>query len=268
MLPRALHDRRRRSRPVHVGRDRWLVSYADFVTLLFALFVVLYALSSVNEGKYRTLSQSLTAAFGAQVGTLRAAEAMIELPKPKNADEAAKIARDAAAAKRREQRMYDLSEALRATLSPLDARGPLRISQSPKGIVVEIGAGALFKPADARLEPEAVKVLGAAARVLANVDNAVRIEGHTDSIPISTPIYPSNWELSAARASAVARLLADNAVQAGRIGVTGYAEYRPVDSNATAAGRARNRRVTLLVLSDSADEQHGIPARDAETITQ
>ena len=241
MLPRAPHDRRRRSRPVHIGRDRWLVSYADFVTLLFALFVVMYALSSVNEGKYRTLSQSLTTAFGSRVGTLRAAEAVIELPKSKSADEAAQIARDAAAARRREQRMYDLSEALRAALSPLDARGPLRISQSPEGIVIEIGASALFKPADARLEPEAVKVLGAAARVLATVDNAVRIEGHTDSIPISTSIYPSNWELSAARASAVARLLADNAVQAARIGVTGYAEYRPVDSNATAEGRAAAR---------------------------
>lgn len=257
MLPRAPHDRRRRSRPVHIGRDRWLVSYADFVTLLFALFVVMYALSSVNEGKYRTLSQSLTTAFGSRVSPSRAGEAMVELPAPKNADEAARL-RAAAAARAREQRMYALSEALRAALSPLDARGPLRITQSARGIVVEIGASALFKPADARLEPEAVQVLGAAARVLATVDNAVRIEGHTDSIPISTPVYPSNWELSAARASAVARLLADNAVQAKRIGVTGYAEYRPVDTNATAEGRARNRRVTLLVLGDTVDEDRGI----------
>jgi chemotaxis protein MotB len=262
---------RRRRYEEGENTHRWLVSYADFITLLFAFFVVMYALSSMNESKYRALSQSLASAFDNRAHPQRSGEAVIELPIPKNSPrdtEQARTQREAqaraeAAAARRAQRMHDLSEALRAALLPLDAKGPLRIVQSPKGIVVEIGASALFKPADAQLEPESTQVLAAAARVLAGVKNDVRIEGHTDSIPISTPIYPSNWELSAARASAVARLLSDNGVQAGRIGVTGYAEYRPVDTNATPEGRAHNRRVTLLVLSETGNED-GTNASAAE----
>lgn len=233
----------------HAGRDRWLVSYADFITLLFAFFVVMYALSSVNESKYRVLTQSINQAFGKEAPALADGTPLITPPNLQNLNHAARL-RAEAAAKRRERRMREIASALQAALAPLDAKGPLRVSQTTKGIVVEIGASALFQPADAKLEAEAVQVLSAAAQVLTNTDNALRIEGHTDSVPIATPVYPSNWELSAARASAVAKLFVANGLEASRIGVTGYADNRPVDSNATIEGRARNRRVTLLVLAD------------------
>ena len=233
----------------YAGRDRWLVSYADFITLLFAFFVVMYALSSVNEGKYRLLSQSINQAFGNEAPALADGTPLVAAPTLQHLNQAAR-SRAEATAKRRERRMHDLAVALQAALAPLDAKGPLRVSQTTKGIVVEIGASALFQPAEAKLEEEAVQVLSAAVRVLKQSDNALRIEGHTDSVPIATPVYPSNWELSAARASAVAKLFVANGLEASRIGVTGYADNRPVDSNATAEGRARNRRVTLLVLAD------------------
>ena len=233
----------------HAGRDRWLVSYADFITLLFAFFVVMYALSSINESKYRVLSQSINQAFGKDAPVATDGAPLRPSLTLQNLNQAAQL-RAEAQAKRKERRMLGLATALQEALSPLDAKGPLRVSQTTKGIVIEIGASALFQPADAKLEAEAVQVLSAAARVLAHSDNALRIEGHTDSVPIATSVYPSNWELSAARASAVAKLFVANGLDASRIGVTGYADNRPVDSNATPEGRARNRRVTLLVLAD------------------
>jgi chemotaxis protein MotB len=241
---------RRDSAQQHAGRDRWLVSYADFITLMFAFFVVMYALSSVNEGKYRILTQSLNEAFGKGEREAVRHDTTIVPIDLKLHEEAAR-SRAEAAAKRRDRRMREIATALQAALAPLDAKGPLRVAQTSKGIVIEIGANALFAPADAKLEPQAVQVLSAAARVLGESDNALRIEGHTDSVPISTPVYPSNWELSAARASAVAKLFVENGVRGSRIGVTGYAANRPVDTNDTAEGRARNRRVTLLVLAES-----------------
>lgn len=244
----------------HSARDRWLVSYADFITLMFAFFVVMYALSSVNEGKYRILTESLNNAFGkGQREVVRQDNAVVPMDLQQHQD-AARL-RAEAAAKRRDRRMRELAVALKDALAPLDAKGPLRVTMTAKGIVVEIGASALFAPAEAKLEPQAVEVLVTAAKVLSGSENALRIEGHTDAIPIATPVYPSNWELSAARASAVARLFVDNGVRGSRIGVTGYAANRPIDRNDTPEGRARNRRVTLLVL-DETDE--GLDTRVAE----
>lgn len=239
---------RRSSNETHHGRERWLVSYADFITLLFAFFVVMYALSSINEGKYRVLTQSLNQAFGSKSQENSSGPMLVSPPSLVN-NEAARL-RAESLNRKRERKMRELASALQSALAPLDSKGPLRVSQTTKGIVVEIGASALFQPADAKLEPQAVEILSTAAKVLTASDNMLRIEGHTDSIPIATPVYPSNWELSAARASAVAKLFVENGVQASRIGVTGYAANRPVDTNATSDGRARNRRVTLLVLAE------------------
>ena len=236
----------------HSPRDRWLVSYADFITLMFAFFVVMYALSSVNEGKYRILTESLNDAFGKGQREVVQDDTTIAPIDLRLHNEAARL-RAEATAKRRERRMRELAATLKDALAPLDAKAPLQITQTSKGIVIEIGANALFSPAEAKLEAHAVEVLSTAAKVLASSENALRIEGHTDAVPIATPVYPSNWELSAARASAVARLFVDNGVRESRIGVTGYAANRPVDRNDTAEGRARNRRVTLLVLAESED---------------
>jgi chemotaxis protein MotB len=245
----------RRNHEVHAGRERWLVSYADFITLLFAFFVVMYALSSVNEGKYRVLTQSLNQAFGSENKEKANEGIMLVTPPNLKAHNDAVRLRTENAAKRREKKMRELATALQSVLAPLDSQGPLHIAQTAKGIVIEIGASALFAPAEAKLEPQAVQILNAAADVLAASDHAIRIEGHTDALPIATPVYPSNWELSAARASAVAKLFVENGVQGSRVGVTGYAANRPVDTNATPEGRARNRRVTLLVLADAEDSR-------------
>lgn len=244
--------RRRDAGAEHSRRERWLVSYADFITLLFAFFVVMYAMSSFQTARTRDATPPPGAATSGASVVLAHDASLVQRPVVVPGRVADEAERDAAHLKA--QRLKALATALEAALAPIEAHGPLRVSHSPRGIAVEIGASALFSPAEARLQEEAVKVLGTAARVLAAADNAVRIEGHTDSLPIATEQFPSNWELSAARASAVARLFVDSGVAANRIGVTGFADNRPVESNQTPEGRSRNRRVTLLVLAESPDD--------------
>ena len=242
--------RRRRSREEdRDNHDRWLVSYADFITLLLAFFVVMYAISQVNEGKYRVLSDALIEAFqptGRQPVAIRSdvqgssrGNSHIELP----------IRRQADSGRRKiEARMKNIADDIRKVLEPLVKEGQVRVTESARGISVEINASVLFAPGQAELNDDSVRSLAAVAQVLAGVGNAMEIEGHTDNTPINTTVFPSNWELSASRASRVVRLFAQSGVAPERMVAVGYGEFRNVDSNDTPEGKARNRRVTVMIL--------------------
>lgn len=245
---------RRRHEEEHENHERWMVSYADFVTLLFAFFVVMYAISSVNEGKYRVLSDSMLQAFrsisnqpGATVVTPPQTVSTMVTPliskQPKPNPES-----DARRAEYR-QKMRDMAEEIKRVLEPLVQGGQVRISEGIHGISIEINASALFAPGDAQLGAEARRALHAIAQVIANGDFPIKVEGHTDTLPIATAIFPSNWELSAVRASSVVRLFVEAGVTPGRLTAAGYADQRPVADNNTPEGRARNRRVTILIES-------------------
>lgn len=249
--------RRREDRQGESGHDdhnRWLVSYADFITLLFAFFVVMYSLSSINEGKYRLLSDSIVQAF--RNLSVNEGGEFIELPPvlpvqpivPPRRDEGAEARRRQAAA-----RMHGMAEEIRRVLAPLTRAGRVNVSEGAFGISVEINASLLFAPGDAALGAGAVTALRAVAQVLAPVGFPITVEGHTDNLPIRTYRYPSNWELSAVRASSVARLFIDSGVAPDRLTAAGYADQRPVADNGSEEGRARNRRVTILIES-RADE--------------
>lgn len=244
----------------HENHERWLVSYADFITLLFAFFVVMYAISSINEGKYRVLSDSLVDAFKSAprspqpivVGQESAARAPVrqavisqQLPAPRM--DAVKEARR----KQQEEKMKGIATDILKVMEPLVKEGQVRVTQSPLGVSIEINASVLFAPGQALLEKQSIQVLTAVAQVVASVPNAVQIEGHTDNIPIGTLAYPSNWELSTARASSVVRLFIENGVDAARLTAIGYADQRPVEPNASNEGRARNRRVTVMIEPDA-----------------
>lgn len=238
--------RKRGAPDEHENHDRWLVSYADFITLLFAFFVVMYAISQVNEGKYRVLSDALTEAFKPEPrgdGAQRPPEAQPPVPPPE---------RGAA-----DQRMRTIASELLQALEPLVKDGQVRVNESALGISVEISASILFQVAEAQLETESARALTAVARVLAGVPNQVQVQGHTDTAPIATPQFPSNWELSGARASSVVRLFIDNGVAPQRLVAVGYADTRPVESNDSLAGRARNRRVTVMILPEALDPGAG-----------
>ncbi len=210
------------------SRDRWLISYADLVTLLFALFVVLYA--AANHDRARAVMQGLAVQFGdAPVTPAREVAGRGVLPGGDALDaERAMI-----------ERAFAASETLRARA---------RATMTERGLVVSLAEAGFFAPGEAALREDARTPVDTLADALGASGAQVRVEGHTDSTPISTARYPSNWELSAARASAVLARLSARGLPTSRLSVAGYAGERPFADNSTPEGRALNRRVDLVIL--------------------
>jgi chemotaxis protein MotB len=266
--------RRRAHAEEHENHERWLVSYADFITLLFAFFVVMYSLSTVNEGKYRVLSDSLVTAFrsvnlntrGQQVApgatTPVPSQALPQI-KPKLPVSPAQV-REEERKRQVREKMRGMAKDIMGALAPLVQEGKVSVTEGLKGITVEINASVLFPLGEARLQPSAVKALRAVAEVAATADFPITVEGHTDPTPIATPQFPSNWELSGARASSVVRLFVESGVAPPRLTATGYGEQRPVASNDTPEGRSRNRRVTILIEAQNPDDLKELPVKAAE----
>jgi chemotaxis protein MotB len=153
------------------------------------------------------------------------------------------------ARKSRAERVKNMAEEIRKVLAPLVADGQVRVTEGAFGITVEINASVLFAPGEASLGPDAKRALRAVAEVVAGSEFPITVEGHTDITPIATAMFPSNWELSAVRASSVVRLFVEGGVRPSRLTAAGYGDQRPVADNASADGRARNRRVTILIES-------------------
>ena len=254
---------RKKHEEEHENHERWLVSYADFITLLFAFFVVMYAISQVNEGKYKILADALINAFGKEPvstapiivqaggqGQQQATTPKIPpLQKPRVSD----------ALRREKDRMTDMARDIMQVLAPLVQQGKVRVTQTSVGVNVEINANVLFAPGDARVSKESEDTLIAIARVLKNDDHAIQIEGHTDNTSINTAVFPSNWELSAVRASTVARLFNNQGIADIRLTAVGHGSNQPVASNDTPEGRLRNRRVDVMILSHLAERPTEIP---------
>lgn len=256
---------RRPKRAEHDNHERWMVSYADFITLLFAFFVVMYGISSVNEGKYKVFSVSVNQAFGAN-GKAGEGNA-IHLNEQEMYFKSLVDRRNARLAekqRKQNERMQNLADNLNKSMASFVKSGQMNVSQTGRGVELEINASALFKQGEADIEPEARKTLADAAKVLADNDFAIEVEGHTDNLPISTAKFPSNWELSSARASSVVRLFIDQGILAGRLKAVGSADNQPVESNDTAEGRARNRRVTITVLTPEPEKETATPASSPE----
>jgi chemotaxis protein MotB len=250
--------RRHKKPEEHENHERWLVSYADFITLLFAFFVVMYALSSVNEGKFRVLSESVSAAFrnipgsssGAMVQVNPNAPMPVTIPFKK--PQVANIKTDVTREKNKEL-LRNKAKEITEALAPLVAQGHVRITEGALGITVEINASVLFDSGEARLQLPAMRALTAVGQILSTTDFPITVEGHTDNAPINTLLFPSNWELSGARAASVVRLFIDTGVDPRRLTATGYAEQRPVADNANLEGRQRNRRVAITMESRTPD---------------
>lgn len=247
----------------HENHERWLVSYADFITLLFAFFVVMYAISSVNEGKYRVLANALGAAFGTG--------AVVTVPPlPAEQQQSIPLRKQAAAHKQQLEALRKEKEALTSiawqiqqALAPLVNRGIVRVTQTSRGVKVEINASILFAPGDATLTGESGDALRAIARILKDDTHALQVEGHTDNLPISNTIFPSNWELSSVRASSVVRLFAEQGIAAHRLTAVGHGSNFPAGLNETADGRQRNRRVEVLILAALPETVTEVPVEPA-----
>ena len=299
----------------HVNTEAWAIPYGDLVTLLLALFVVLYSTSSVNQGKYRVLAESLVAAFRGQPSTSTPVainkpaqgkagdsnmsgvrpSALMKLPPPNkaieakpNPDGASNAAgntgvygtpgvKDAPEASKdvqptgpggvsKEPPLQYMANAIKGALKDLISKDAVRVRQGEHSLEVELRTDVLFASGVAQLEPGARTVIQQIGDIIKPFPNTIRVEGHTDSRPITTAIFPSNWELSAARAANVVQLFTQNGIERGRMMVVGFGDNRPVGDNATVEGRNANRRVIIVVSdeptpgSDSADRSVATPA--------
>ncbi|MBS0309403.1 MAG: flagellar motor protein MotD [Proteobacteria bacterium] len=254
------------------SHDRWLVSYADFITLLFAFFVVMYAISSVNESKYRVLAQALGQAFGGKIPQAPTVPDVSNIGNPIEPAPQPPLNRRQTAAQRQynealrreRQEMTSIARDIQEALSTLVDEGKVRVTQTDRGVKVDISAAILFAPGDATLTPESGVALRAIAKRLKTDTHDLQVEGHTDDIPINTTAFPSNWELSSARASSVVRLFRDNGVAESRMAAVGRAANFPVASNQTPEGRLRNRRVEVMIQATLPEQVTEVPITDGQ----
>ncbi len=237
------------------SQERWLISYADFITLLFAFFVVMYALSSVSEGKFRVLGDSLGTAFGNN--KVKPLESIARPPAIELSGR--KVTKPPDPQVRQREEMRGMAQDLLKVLGKLARDGKVSVTQTNWGISVEINASVLFDSGQAQLRSESRNALRQVASVLASTAQRIQVEGYTDNAPISTGQFPSNWELSAARASSVVRLFIENGVAEPRLSVIGYGPNRPANPNDTSESRARNRRVIVMILTEVPGKGVDIP---------
>lgn len=243
---------RRHKEEEHINTERWLVSYADFITLLFAFFVVMYSMSSVNEGKYRVLSDTMVEAFKTppksplpiQIG--EQSKSIDTIKKEKEKPSLVKLKPDEA---RPDNSMQKIADNVKGALQSLINKKLIKVHQDKFWVTVEMNTSILFPSGSAYLEDEARPVLRDLSKVLKKLPNYIDVEGYTDNLPINNEIYPSNWELSAARAASVVQLFTSYGVNPDRLAAIGYGQYRPLASNTTFQGRERNRRVAVVILA-------------------
>jgi len=248
---------RKKAEEEHENHERWLVSYADFITLLFAFFVVMYAISSLNTGKYRVLSDSLGSAFG-RAPILQNTKGQTDMASGGSPRLISLARHDNAVRKERDQ-LTVIARDIQQALAPLVKQGMVHVTQSSRGINVEISASVLFATGEAKLTPVSEDALRAVAVVLKNDKHGLQVEGYTDNVPIKTSQFASNWELSGVRASSVARLLIDSGIDEKRLTIVGHGANDAIASNDAPDGRSRNRRVELMILSDLPEVTKDVP---------
>ena len=244
-----------RPRKSHANQERWMVSYADFITMLFALFVVLFAFAKADQKKQREVSASIDTAFRALGIFPDAGRRPSSGPAGSNGADKAVIpmnivmGEDVLAPAKVKQDLEQIRRELQQTLSNQVATHTVSIQMGRDGLVISLREAGFFDSGSATPKPETLATLRQIAASLGRTAYDLRIEGHTDNIPIHTAEFDTNWELSAARATRIARLFLDtHAIPPERIAAAGYAEFHPVAGNDTPQGRAENRRVDLVVL--------------------
>jgi chemotaxis protein MotB len=256
----------KKKHPEHVNHERWLVSYADFITLLFAFFVVLFASGQSDKAKQKKISVAITQAFSQMAmfdphsktppiadttaGGAGAQPNPVELPITSTGDgdgapKTNNALPEAISPQALRQRVQDIiqKQITTGSLHPAD----ISLHASAEGLTLSLQEGGFFDSGSAEIRPAAISTLQTLAASLPTTP--LRIEGHTDNLPMRSPLYASNWELSTARACAIARFLLDHSSEnPTQLSVAGYAEFHPVAPNTTPEGRAKNRRVDIVFL--------------------
>jgi chemotaxis protein MotB len=258
--------RRRKKHEEHSSHEAWAIPYGDLVTLLLAFFVVMYAISSVNDGKYRLLSDSLNAAFRGTPSTMDPVQ-VGEKQLGSGADIRMSIVQQVTLQGQprtllnppkpvltgvddRTRQLRQMAEEVEQAMSSLIDQGLVNVRRHDDFVEVEIKTDILFPSGVANVSSGAAPVLAQLAGTLRPFTNPIRVEGYTDDRPIRTAAFPSNWELSAGRAASVVHLLTDNGISPERLAVVAYGEHRPLRPNDSPEARNANRRVVLVILNN------------------
>ena len=254
--------KKKRQEEEHEKLERWLVSYADFITLLFAFFVTMYSISRVDEKKMGSVVESLQRALGStaawqegkkqETGVFEVSDKPLDVAIiPVNADKgqgkddfeklAAEIKKNIREGQKNDNGEGDLQQ--------------VKFIVDKRGLVLRFSERFFFDSGEASVRPEVIPMLNSIAKTLEKIPNHIRIEGHTDSVPINTPRFPSNWELSTSRATSIVHFaLTHYHFEPTRLSAAGYGEFRPIASNKTPEGRSQNRRVDIVILSSKEKE--------------
>ena len=253
----------------HENHERWLVSYADFITLLFAFFVVMFASAQADKSRAKQVSEAVKRAFeeskvsqvlGGSIDDKGHGNAQMKGAGggQKEVDREVEEARAAGASEEMIQSMKLLAQDLKGEVN----RGDAHIKMEKRGLVISFAQTLLFESGTAEAFETSYEALGKVARAINKVENPIRLEGHTDSKPIRNSRFGSNWELSAARSIAILEVLSSlGKVNRERMSIGGYADVAPVESNETAEGRARNRRVDIVILNETGQAQEPSKAK-------
>ena len=259
----------------HENNERWLLTYADMITLLMIFFILLFTISQTDKAKYETLASSLSVVFngggggsGPQAGkgimpgqvapeplvTPRASaspdleSSAATSPKPSATASASTAASGAGVATNSDEKVREITDNIRKFVASSKLEGQVTILEQPRGAVIRLDESLIFASGSATLDADATGVIGQIGAYIAKGAHFIRVEGHCDNRPINTSRFPSNWELAAARAVNVAKILINSGIEQSRISANSYGEYRPLVPNDTDADRRKNRRVEIVVL--------------------
>lgn len=229
---------RKKKHPGHVNMERWLVSYADFVTLLFILFIILFSFSQLDKEKYMQLAQSMASAFGGEGNPIMQFQGtgpgVEQIVPPINPEEAT---------------LKKLASEINSYAQEKNIGSNISLRSDERGLTIAITGTVLYEDASATLSPQAKELINIIFKRLQELPNNILIEGHTDNRPIKTRDFPSNWELSAARSINLVRyLIEEYGFEPSRLSSAAYGEYRPVVPNDSPANQAKNRRVEIIIL--------------------
>jgi chemotaxis protein MotB len=261
----------KRKRPEHSNHERWLVSYADFITLLFAFFVVLYSSAQVDKRKAGKLAMAIQTAFS-QMGAFDSVSTKPNVLRPEDpslshfrAVQEGRAFETMEGGQRQDTAHADMDQIqkdLQAALAKQISAHTVSVTPTREGIVVSLRELGFFDSGSTSLEPAAISTLGNFVAIAGPLRERIRIEGHTDNVPIHNGRFDSNWELSTARATEITKLfIMRYGMAPERLSASGYGEYYPVASNDTPQGRAANRRVDLVILSSNADSSARAPSQ-------
>jgi chemotaxis protein MotB len=246
--------KRKKAHEKEPNLERWLVSYADFITLLFAVFVMLYAMSIVDQKKMEEVQASIQSSFSHDQTSSPALKVIgskdfglipevLDQPVPPEPQDEVAAAAEA-------QEFSQIKEEVQANLQEYGAKNEVQLTINERGLVISLKEAGFFPSGTDKVQPEALPLLDKIASSISRYANTIRIEGHTDNVPVNSPAFPSNWELSTARANSLVHYLIEkHGFKGAKLSVTGYAEYRPIADNATEEGRKLNRRVDIVMLS-------------------